>query len=388
MKKYKFWLIYSICFIIILFIHFGFNVFNDYNIFPSAKVFFLDNNKLEIFSDAYNTDLIEKIDNGVLVSQKEKLNTNKLGKYEYTITIEDEFHKIKEIKSEYTVIDSMAPTIKFKNKLTTVEGVKINLLNNVSAIDNSKENIKVEIDGEYDFNKIGTYELYYKATDSSGNTKKEKFSLVVEKKKEVINIPDKTSISSKGYTITTKNGKTYIDGILIVNKSYGISPDYNPGLNNNVKIQAEKMFKDAKNSNFNMYIGSGFRSYKKQNKLYNNYVKIDGKKSADTYSARPGHSEHQTGLAIDVCASDMISGIKYPCVNSKFDNTPPAKWLNDNAHKYGFIIRYPKGKNNETGYKYESWHLRYVGVELATKLYNNGNWITVESYYGITSVYS
>ena len=75
-------------------------------------------------------------------------------------------------------------------------------------------------------------------------------------------------------------------------------------------------------------------------------------------------------------------------INSNFDNTAQAKWLSENAYKYGFILRFPKGKENETGYIYESWHFRYVGVELATKLYNNGNWITLEEYLGITSEYS
>ena len=104
---------------------------------------------------------------------------------------------------------------------------------------------------------------------------------------------------------------------------------------------------------------------------------MDGKALADTYSARPGHSEHQSGLAIDINMAD-----------SAFDSSPEAKWLNDNAYKYGFILRYPKGKDNITGYMYESWHFRYVGTELANKLYNDGNWITLEEYFGIDSKYS
>ena len=75
-------------------------------------------------------------------------------------------------------------------------------------------------------------------------------------------------------------------------------------------------------------------------------------------------------------------------INDTFHNTPEAKWLANNCYKYGFILRYPKGKTDETGYKYESWHFRYVGVDLASKLYNNGDWITLESYFGITSKYN
>ena len=99
---------------------------------------------------------------------------------------------------------------------------------------------------------------------------------------------------------------------------------------------------------------------------------------------RAGHSEHQTGLAFDVCEHTSPD----TCINNGFDNTSQAKWISENCYKYGLIVRYPQGKDAITGYMYESWHLRYVGVDLATKLYNNGNWITLEEYFGITSRYS
>ena len=95
-----------------------------------------------------------------------------------------------------------------------------------------------------------------------------------------------------------------------------------------------------------------------------------GQELTDTFSARPGHSEHQTGLAFDVGAID-----------DDFANWPSGIWLKENAHKYGFIIRYPKGKQHITGYKYEPWHIRYLGVDLATKVYNSG--LTLEEYLGI-----
>ncbi len=126
-----------------------------------------------------------------------------------------------------------------------------------------------------------------------------------------------------------------------------------------------------------LWIASGYRSYTYQNGLYQSYVNRNGKAAADTFSARPGHSEHQTGYAFDLNT-----------VSEAFANTKEGKWVNENASKYGFILRYPKGKDGETGYKYEPWHFRYVGTDLAEKLYNGGNWITVEDYFGITSVYS
>lgn len=182
--------------------------------------------------------------------------------------------------------------------------------------------------------------------------------------------------TSKGFKGVTKNGVTYIDGYLIVNKTYTLPSSYGNGLTN-VTIEAfNKMQAAAKVDGLNIYISSGFRSYSYQKTLYNNYVNRDGVTVADTYSARAGHSEHQSGLAFDVNT-----------INDSFANTEEGKWLNDNCYKYGFILRYPNGKSDETGYQYEPWHFRYVGVELAEKLYNNGNWITVEDYFGITSRY-
>ena len=191
--------------------------------------------------------------------------------------------------------------------------------------------------------------------------------------------------TKKGYEVKNVDGLYYIDGYLVANKTYALPKEYNPGkLNATVKSAADKMFAAAKSERgFNMWAQSGFRSYSTQESIYNRYVKNDGKAKADTYSARPGYSEHQTGLAFDICADGR------PCINSGFDNTNEAKWLSENAYKYGFILRYPKGqdKESQTGYMYESWHFRYVGKELAEKLYNNGNWITMEEYFGFTSAY-
>ena len=121
-------------------------------------------------------------------------------------------------------------------------------------------------------------------------------------------------------------------------------------------------------------MSSAFRSYDYQNTLYNNYVSWYGKEQADTFSARAGYSEHQTGLAIDVNTID-----------DSFAYTPEAVWLAQHAHEYGFIIRYPKGKESITGYQYEPWHIRYLGIETATAVYNSG--LTLEEYLGIDSYY-
>jgi len=208
--------------------------------------------------------------------------------------------------------------------------------------------------------------------------------------KEYKNLTDGEYITTKGNTLKIENGITTIDGYLIVNKTYSLPSNYKPSntyqtinaerCNNCIDKTAMSNFKlmqsDAKSIGLNIYIASGYRSYSYQERLYNNYTAVSGVEKADTYSARPGHSEHQTGLCFDLNS-----------VDDSFANTSEGKWINNNAHLYGFIIRYPKGKDNITGYQYESWHLRYVGEDLAKKLYNDGDWLTMEEYFGINSQY-
>lgn len=171
-------------------------------------------------------------------------------------------------------------------------------------------------------------------------------------------------------------GETYINGILVVNKTYSLPRDYNPGgLTQECSSQFELLRRGAAEDGINIYLSSGFRSYDYQSQLYNGYVSYYGQAAADTFSARPGHSEHQTGLAIDC-----------NIINDSFIGTPEAVWLAEHCYEYGFIIRYPQGKEGITGYKYEPWHIRYVGNEVAEYLYNSG--LTLEEYLGISSVYS
>lgn len=156
----------------------------------------------------------------------------------------------------------------------------------------------------------------------------------------------------------------------MVNKKYSLPSDYNPGTNKIAYNALTKMQTDASNQGYSLPLLSGFRSYNTQANLYNRYVSIDGEAVASTYSAKPGHFEHQTGLAFDVGQ-----------INDNFGNTPSGIWLANNCYKYGFIIRYLKGKESITGYKYEPWHIRYVGVDVATSIYNSG--ITLEEYLGV-----
>lgn len=175
---------------------------------------------------------------------------------------------------------------------------------------------------------------------------------------------------------------TYINGILIANKSYGLPASYNPGgLTNDTYNAFQELVQGAANDGLTIYLSSGFRSYELQDQIYNDYVRSNGQATADTFSARPGYSEHQTGLAIDV---NVIS--------DAFIGTPEAIWLEEHCIEYGFIIRYPQGKQNITGYKYEPWHIRYVGRDVAQAVHDAGvaagdpN-LTLEEYLGIDSYY-
>lgn len=169
---------------------------------------------------------------------------------------------------------------------------------------------------------------------------------------------------------------TYINGILIVNKTYPLPESYAPGcLSSDTDAAFKKMAADAYAEGLTLWVQSGYRSYDLQKDLYNRYVSRDGQAAADTYSARPGHSEHQSGLAFDLNTID-----------DSFANTAEGQWVAQNCHKYGFIVRYPKGKEYLTGYQYEPWHLRYLGVDTATAVYESG--LCLEEYLGITSEYS
>ena len=132
-----------------------------------------------------------------------------------------------------------------------------------------------------------------------------------------------------------------------------------------------KMYKDAKALGYGFKINSAYRSFESQKSIYQGWVNQDGQELADTYSARAGYSEHQTGFAFDVR--------DYPFTNDDYSKTKSFTWVSQNAYKYGFIIRFPKGKEYITGYQYEPWHYRYCGLECAE--YINKHDITYEEYY-------
>lgn len=177
--------------------------------------------------------------------------------------------------------------------------------------------------------------------------------------------------------------------LLLVNENHGLDKDYKPEGLARPKIEftseaskeerlvagiivepIENLIEAAKEDGIILLGNSAYRSYKSQTKVYNDRIESQGQYLSDSYVAKPGHSEHQTGLCIDITNEDkfLVKG------------TIESDWLEENCHKFGFIIRYPEGKRDITGIEYEPWHIRYVGEEAASYIYNNG--ITLEEYLG------
>ena len=184
---------------------------------------------------------------------------------------------------------------------------------------------------------------------------------------------DAIEIEDKDNQLVLVNKYNYLGENFIPKNLENINNQYalnNMKLVNYAKEAFEEMAKAAKKENLKIVAMSSYRSYSYQVDLYNKYKKKDGQEAADKYSGRPGFSEHQSGLAVDVYNEKT----EY----TNFESTKEFIWMEDHAHEYGFIIRFPKGKENETGYQYESWHYRYVGIEVATYIKNNN--ISLEEY--------
>ena len=194
----------------------------------------------------------------------------------------------------------------------------------------------------------------------------------------------------KNFYEDTEKANTTLDTTLLVNKHYLLDKDYIPDDLVNVsqnyawgEVGSQKVREIAYNAFLDMWnaaneegyylmINSSYRSYEDQEIVYNNYKNSSGERFADSIAARPGSSEHQTGLALDIFSKTNTN-------KNTFSQTDEAKWLKENAHNFGFILRYPEDKVDITGYSFESWHYRYVGVDIATYIYEND--ITYEEYY-------
>lgn len=251
----------------------------------------------------------------------------------------------------------------FQNKQSPEE---IELNKKLKKLNNIDKKIKY-----FNYNKIDRYIAYKNKNKTLSNKK-----VITHVNIGIDQPPYKNSIET-----------TYLNKIYILVNKYNhlseqyipkdlelISNEYSTGnvqLVKEAKNQFEIMSSSAKKENLNVIAFSGYRDYTYQKNLYNTYLQKDSQEKVDTYSARAGYSEHQTGLSVDI-----YNGIDD---YNNFEETKEFKWLKDNAHKYGFILRYPKNKELETQYQYESWHYRYVGIDIATYIKKHN--ISFDEYY-------
>ncbi len=375
LKKRKKYLLIIIPFIIVSIIYLNYNnitlylksITTGYNI-KAIKVF--EENNLENKINRY----CETLDEAII---QNKYNPKFINIYYYV---------------NYQDIDNFIDLV---NKLATI-GYNANDINAIFANINPK-NIPIIIKNSYDKN-LGEYikldyfdeEKLNRYINFSNNKEKLSYSIFyVQNKtynaKDIVTFVN-ANLDKEYYSndiILTDEESNKIN--VLVNKYYQLESTFVPkdltpiesiyARNDSQLLQKEaatafnQMCSDAKLENIKLYSGSAYRSYEYQSKIYNEYIKKDGLAQAETYSARPGYSEHQLGLAVDI----MNSNWSY--VNK---DDIEYSWLITNAHKYGFILRYPENKEYITGYMFEPWHYRYLGIELATKVYNSG--LTYDEY--------
>lgn len=279
------------------------------------------------------------------------IDTKKMGSSTYTIKTEK-----KKVAMNVIITDTQAPVFTGTEAATIALNASFDANQGVSAADPVDGAVQFTVEGTVNSAVAGTYTLTYTATDKNG------LKTLVTRQIQV------------GHVMTQVDGRTYFDGVLIVNKTYGLPSTYNPGLDPTTAASFGTMQAAARADGINLWIVSGFRSYSYQVNLYQSYVNQDGQEATDRVSARPGFSEHQSGLCLDLNSTD-----------DSFAGTPEALWIAAHAHEYGFVVRFPEGKEDKTGYSYEPWHIRYVGTDLAAVLYQQN--LSLEEYFGITSKY-
>ncbi len=300
----------------------------------------------------------------------DSLDSSQLGKHQVTITLSDQSNNQDVFTTSYQVIDSnniyitQLHRFEIKKDATEIDIEQFFSTNSISE--------HLAIKGEYDLNKVGSYPIEIKTDIRTLPTILHVSTSKKDADKYAYSIIEPTEIRN--------------DNLILVNKRYKLAADYVPDnlasvpahmRVNNQKLTLEtlqafiKIREAGLDDGINLIMLSGYRAYNSQAKIYQNY-KNSNPRNVDRYSARPGHSEHQLGTVIDFCFG-------YNKCLHNFTGTKADDWMKKNAHRYGFIKRYPKNKEDITGYQSESWHYRYVGVDVATHLKKLG--ITYDEYY-------
>lgn len=304
-----------------------------------------------------------------------KIKITKLKTYKIIYSLDNE-----EFIYEMKVVDKTAPIITGESTITLQQDDPFDQgILKLSAIDNFDKDItaKLTSEGSVDTSIPNDYELIFKVSDSSNNTSEFKSIIHVEKKEERL-------VNSNNHSITQNNSINVVgnpnDISVLINKSNQLSDGWVPsdlvsiGGGHVLRAEAantlQQMRQAAQNSGIAFNVVSSYRSQAYQTSLYNNYFASDPI-NAPFYSAYPRTSEHELGLAIDISYVQAL--------HSDLQNTSLGQWMAEHAHEYGWIMRYPYGKSDITGYVFEAWHYRYVGTSLATAIRNSA--LTLEEYY-------
>lgn len=340
-----------------LYFSFNVNLKKDRYVFEYGDPVEIDQDQL--FEDSWIEPKNIKVDDSKI--------KDKVGKYTVLVTY-DIGPMAKEKEIQVLIKDTKKPEIKqIKDVVISVNEKDHDFSEYFQVKDQSEYKVSYQLD-KVDFSKPGTYEGSIVVKDASKNKKTLKFDIQVDE--EATSVVE-TKPQETENNESTEDDPSYVKGIMIVNKKHGLPANYAPGENAEAKSHLVQLIADMQASGLqvsNSY--SGYRSYEYQAGLYQRYVNSYGQQQADTFSARPGYSEHQTGLAFDLLSSS----------GQLLETPAEVNWLANHAHKYGFIVRYQAGKEHITGYVAETWHIRYVGDE-AEAIYNSG--LTLEEYLGV-----
>lgn len=335
--------------------------------------------KVEIDTSAIFGDSSDKVKNIEVDYSSLKMVKDKdypeVGEYELPFTYKTMTNHSDKLK--VTVKDTTKPKFtSFSEKIEVTKGDKdFDFKKHFEDSDLSSCTIDINTK-DVKFDKEGDYTAKVTATDAHKNKESKKFTVVVkaDEKAAIASVDNEQKVSGASQSSSNSSVKPYYkNGILIVNKKHPVPPGFGGGVNQTALAAVNRMISDMKAEELSVdSTTSNYRSYSYQSTLYQNYVSAYGKASADTFSARPGYSEHQTGLAFD---------LREPGGGSLLTNSKATSWVAKNAHKYGLIVRYQSGKEWITGYQAEPWHVRYVG-DIATSIYNSG--LSLEEYLGVS----
>ena len=331
------------------------------------------NSEIQI-SDYFSADDVR---DGLLPVEHSPLDTSKLGSKRVLVWSVDSLKNRTQFEVILNVIDVNPPVISQSKEFLVEKDSTFAIEDFFTFEDEQKDHLDIEIRNSYDLSKVGSYPIVIAASDPSGNTNTYDTVLVVY---------EEASEELDGYYYI-QDADIRDDRYTLVNRRYQLPNNFTPDnlvlFPDNYRIGNAsatletvaafvEMAESAKKEGISLAVEQGYVNYWDQSYLYNSSVSKYGVETADSMVFRAGHSEHQLGVAIDLCST------KERC-SSLFANTNADMWLKKNAAEYGFILRYPRGKEANTGNIYVSYHYRFVGKEVAKHIVSTG--LSYEEYY-------